>query len=156
MSAASDNFENKLIDFLLRGQALGLAGASAGAGTGPGNVYISLKTAADSDAAQGAEVSGTGYARVAVPCTLAAWAGTQGAGTTVASTGTSGATSNNAAITFGTPGAAWGQVVGFGVHDSLTGGVELFYTALGAPKTINNGDPAPSFAAGALTIQIDN
>ena len=35
MSAASDNFENKLIDWLLRGQAIGLAGASAGAGTGP-------------------------------------------------------------------------------------------------------------------------
>jgi hypothetical protein len=47
-------------------------------------------------------------------------------------------------------------VVGFGVHDSATGGVELFYAALGAPKTINNGDPAPSFVAGALTIQIDN
>lgn len=156
MSAASDNFENKLIDFLLRGQALGLAGASAGAGTGLGNVYISLKTAADGDAAQGAEVSGTGYARVAVPCTLAAWAGTQGAGTTAASNGTTGTTSNNAAVTFGTPGAAWGQVVGFGVHDSLTGGVELFYASLGAPKTINNGDPAPSFPAGALTIQIDN
>lgn len=156
MSAASDNFENKLIDWLLRGQAIGLAGASAAAGTGPTQVFVSLKTAADSDNAQGAEVSGGSYARVAVPCSLAAWAGTQGAGTTVASNGTGGTTSNNAAVTFPTPSAAWGQVVGFGVHDSLTGGVELFYAPLGAPKTINNGDPAPSFVAGALTIQIDN
>ena len=156
MSAASDNFENKLIDWLLRGQAIGLAGASAAAGTGPTQVFISLKMAADTDSAQGAEVSGGSYARVAVPCSLTAWAGTQGAGTTAASSGTSGTTSNNAAVTFPTPSGAWGQVVGFGVHDSLTGGVELFYAPLAAPKTINNGDPGPSFAPGALTIQLDN
>ncbi|KQQ90379.1 hypothetical protein ASF77_23280 [Massilia sp. Leaf139] len=119
-------------------------------------MFISLKTAADSDAAQGAEVSGGGYARVAVPSALANWAGTQGAGSTTVSSGSSGTTSNNNAITFPAPSASWGQVVGFGVHDSLTGGVELFYAALGTPKTINNGDPAPSFPAGALTIQVDN
>jgi len=159
MSAESDNFENKHIDWLFRGQALGLNGASAGAGSGPTNLYISLKLAADSDSAQGAEVSGAGYARVQVASSLANWAGTQGAGTTTASSGTSGTTSNNNVLQF--PGgsalsAAWGQVVGFGIHDSLTGGVELFYAPLGTPKTINQGDPAPSFAAGALTVQIDN
>ncbi|MGJ9420459.1 hypothetical protein ACHAC9_22285 [Massilia sp. CMS3.1] len=156
MSAASDNFENKMVDWLLRGQAIGLAGASAAAGTGPTQVFVSLKAAADSDNAQGAEVSGGSYARVAVPCSLAAWAGTQGAGTTTASSGSSGTTSNNAAVTFPVPSAAWGQVVGFGVHDSAVGGIEMFYAPLGAPKTINNGDPAPSFAAGALTVQLDN
>lgn len=156
MSAASDNFENKYIDWLLRAQAIGLAGASAGAGTGPATTYIGLKTAADSDAAQGAEVSGGSYARVAVVSSLANWAGTQGAGTTVASNGSSGQTSNNNAVTFPTPTAAWGQVVGFGVFDSAVGGIEIVYAPLGAPKTINNGDPAPSFAAGALTIQVDN
>jgi hypothetical protein len=156
MSAASDIFENKYVDWFFRGQALGLNGASAGAGSGPTTLYISLKLAADSDAAQGAEVSGAGYARVPVTSSLANWAGTHGAGTTTASIGTSGTTSNNNTITFGTPGAAWGQVVGFGVHDSLTGGTEIHYAALSAPKTINNGDPAPSFAAGALAIQVDN
>lgn len=156
MSAQSDNFENKYIDWLLRAQALGLAGSTAGAGTGPATVYISLKLAADTDAAQGAEASGGGYARVAVTSSLANWAGTQGAGTTAVSSGSSGTTSNNNAITFPTPSAAWGQVVGFGIHDSLTGGVELFYAPLAAPKTINNGDPAPYFAPGALTIQLDN
>lgn len=156
MSAASDNFENKYLDWLLRAQALGLAGATAGAGSGPATVYISLKLTPDSDATQGAEVSGGGYARVPVTSSLANWAGTQGAGSTAVSTGTSGTTSNNNAITFPTPTGAWGQVVGFGVHDSLTGGIELFYASLAAPKTINNGDPAPSFGAGALTIQVDN
>jgi hypothetical protein len=156
MSAQSDNFENKYIDWLLRGQALGLNGATSGAGSGPANLYVSLKLAADSDSAQGAEVSGGGYARVAVASSLANWAGTQGAGSTAASTGSSGTTSNNNAITFPTPSAAWGQVVGFGIHDSATGGIELFYAPLASPKTINAGDPAPSFPAGALSIQVDN
>lgn len=156
MSAQSDNFENRYMDWLFRAQALGLAGSTAGAGSGPAKLYISLKTAADSDAAQGAEVSGGSYARVEVVSSLANWAGTQGAGSTAASSGTSGTTSNNNAITFPTPSAAWGQVVGFGIHDSLTGGIELFYAPLAAPKTINNGDPAPSFAPGALTVQVDN
>jgi len=156
MSAQSDNFENKYIDWLFRAQALGLNGATAGAGSGLATLYISLKVAADTDAAQGAEVSGGGYARVPVVSSLANWAGTQGAGSTAVSSGTSGTTSNNVAVTFPTPTGAWGQAVGFGVHDSLTGGTELYYGALAAPKTINNGDPAPSFAPGALTIQVDN
>jgi hypothetical protein len=156
MAAMTDILENKYIDWFFRAQALGLAGGSAGAGTGPATLYISLKSAPDADGTPGAELSGTGYARVPVVSSLANWAGTQGAGTTTASAGSSGTTSNNNPITFGTPGAAWGQAVGFGIHDSLTGGSELYYAALGAPKTINNGDPAPSFAAGALTVTVDN
>lgn len=156
MSAQSDNFENKYIDWLFRGQALGLNGASAAAGSGPANLFISLKLAADSDSAQGAEVSGGSYARVQVASSLANWAGTQGAGTTAVSSGTSGTTSNNNAITFPAPSAAWGQVVGYGIHDAATGGIELFYASLSTPKTINNGDPAPYFAPGSLTIQVDN
>lgn len=156
MSAMTDIFENKFIDWFFRAQALALAGATAAAGSGPATLYVGLKTAADSDAAQGAEVSGGNYARVAIPSSLANWAGTQGAGTTTASSGSSGTTSNNNAIAFPVPNASWGQVVGFGIFDAATGGNELYYAALGTPKTINNGDPAPSFAAGALTVQVDN
>lgn len=156
MSGLTDSFENKFIDWFFRRQVLGLAGASAAAGSGPTTLYVSLKLAADSDSTQGAEVSGGAYARVAVATSLANWAGTQGAGSTAVSTGSSGTTSNNVAITFPAPTAAWGQVVGFGVHDSQTGGMELFYSPLASPKTINAGDPAPSFAPGALTIQIDD
>src|SRR6185312_7402761 len=46
------------------------------------------------------EISGSAYARVAVPSSLANFAGTQGAGTTTASSGSSAVTSNNAAITW--------------------------------------------------------
>lgn len=155
MSALTDIFENKLIDFLFRAQALSIGGTSAAAGTGPATLYVALKTAADSDSASGAEVSGGSYARVAVTASLANWAGTQGAGTTAVSSGSSGTTSNNGAIAFPAPTAAWGQVVGVGIYDAVTGGNELIYTAI-TPKTINLGDPAPSFAAGALTFQFDN
>jgi len=93
MSALSDYLENKLIDHILRGQTL----------TAPANVWIALFTAAPNDAGGGTEVSGGSYARVQVASSLANWAGTQGAGTTTASSGTGGQTSNNGAITFPAP-----------------------------------------------------
>jgi hypothetical protein len=40
--------------------------------------------------------------------------------------------------------------------DASSGGNAWAYSSLTTNKTINNGDAAPSFAAGALTIQIDN
>jgi hypothetical protein len=42
------------------------------------------------------------------------------------------------------------------VFDASSSGNLLFRTALTTPKTVNNGDAAPSFAAGALTFTIDN
>lgn len=156
MGAMTDFKENKLIDWLFRAQAIGIGGATAAAGTGPATLYIGLFTAAGSDAAVGTEVSGGAYARVAVTSSLANWAGTQSAGSTTASTGSSGTTSNNNAITFPAPTANWGQVVEWGIFDAATGGNELDRAALTVAKTINNGDPAPSFAAGALTYQIDS
>lgn len=156
MAAMSDFLENKLIDWFFRGQALGVTGASATAGTGPTTLYAALVTAASGDTGIGTEVTGGSYARVAITNSLANWAGTQSAGSTTASSGTSGTTSNNNAITFPAPTANWGVVVGMTLMDAVTGGNELVYSALTTNKTINNGDPAPSFAAGSFTYQIDN
>jgi hypothetical protein len=156
MSANTDPFENKLIDFLFRGQALGLANATAAAGTGPSTHYVGLIGAAGSDAAVGTELSGNGYARVAVAANLTNWAGTQAAGSTAVSSGSSGTTSNNVAITFPTPTGNWGQAVEWGIFDSPTGGTEIIRAALGASKTINAGDPAPYFPPGSLSYQLDN
>lgn len=144
--AMSNYLENRLIDALLRGQTF----------TMPTTVYVGLATTAGSDAACGTEVSGGSYARVAVTSSLANWAGTQSSGSTVASSGTSGTTSNNNAITFPAPTGNWGSIVEVCVFDASSGGNVLFRTALTAPKTVNNGDAAPSFAAAALTFQIDN
>jgi len=146
MPAKSDYLENKNIDHTLRGQSF----------TAPTTVYVALFTTSQDDADGGTEVTGGSYARVAVAASLAEWAGTQGAGTTTVSTGTSGTTSNNNTITFPAPTADWGVVVAFGLYDAASGGNLLFYADLTISKTINNGDAAPSFAAGALTIQEDN
>lgn len=156
MAHMSDFLENKLLDWLLRGQAIGITGASAAAGTGPANVYVGLFTANPSDTGGGTEVSGGSYARVTVASSLANWAGTQSAGSSTASSGTGGTTSNNNAITFPTPSANWGVVTGIGIFDAASAGNLLLWAPLTVNKTINNGDPAPSFAAAALTIQIDN
>jgi hypothetical protein len=156
MAAMSDFLENKLIDWLFRGQSIGITGASAGAGSGPTNLYIALLTSAPSDVGGGTEVSGGSYARVAVASNMTNWAGTQGAGTTVASSGTSGTTSNNASITFPAPTANWGSVTHVGVYDASSTGNLLFWAPLAIPKTINNGDAAPYYAAGAFSVQIDN
>lgn len=146
MTAMSNYLENKIVDWLLRAQAF----------TPPATVYVALFTAAPTDAAGGTEVSGGSYARVAVTSSLANWAGTQGNGTTVASSGTGGTMSNNAAITFQAPTANWGSIVAMGVFDAATAGNLLFFSALTNAKTVNNGDAAPSFPAAALTFQVDN
>lgn len=142
MAAMSDYLENNLVDFIMRAQAFT-------PGTGR---HVALFTAAPTDAGGGTEVTGGSYARAALAASLANWAGTQAAGSTVASTGTGGATSNNSVITFPTPTAAWGVVTHFGIFDAATGGNLLFHGALTASKTINNGDPAPTFPAAALSV----
>lgn len=157
MAAMSDFLENKYIDWFFRAQALGVTGGTAAAGTGPATLYVSLLTTLNNDADSAkVEVSGGSYARVAVTSSLANWAGTQGAGTTTASTGSSGTTSNNNTITFPTPTANWGTVVGFEIRDAATGGNVCYSGTVTPNKTINNGDPAPYYPAGSLTVQVDN
>ncbi len=146
MAALSDYLENKILDYVLRAQAF----------SAPATTYVALLTAAPSDTGGGTEVTGGSYARVAVTSSLANWAGTQSTGSTTASSGTGGQTSNNNTITFPAPTANWGVVTHMGVYDASTSGNLLFYAALTVSKTINNGDAAPSFAAAALTLQIDN
>lgn len=146
MSAFTDYLENKLIDFLLRGQAY----------VPPATVYVGLDVTTGDDTGSGIEVTGGSYDRVAVPCTLAAWAGTQGAGTTAISSGNSGTTSNNLALPFPAPTANWGQVTGFRIWDAQNGGNPMIRRALTTPKTVNAGDDPPRFNVGSLTIQIDD
>ena len=146
MTALTNFAENKIIDALLRAQAIGT----------PATWYVALFTAAPSDTGGGTEVTGGSYARVAVTAGLTQWAGTQSAGSTTASSGTGGTSSNNAAVTFPAPTASWGTVTHFGIFDASTAGNLWVWGALNTSKTINTGDAAPSFAAGALTLQIDN
>ena len=141
MSAMSDYLENKMVDQLFRGQ------------TAPttSTLYVALLTAAPSDSGGGTEVSGGAYARVAVTSSLTNWAGTQSAGSTTASSGTSGQTSNNIAITFPTPSSTWGTATHFGIYDAPTGGNLLFHGALSIAKTINESDTV-TFPIGTLSV----
>lgn len=143
---ALTNFaENRIVDALLRGQALGA----------PATVHIGLDTVACTEVGGGTEVTGGSYARVAVPASLTSWAGTQSAGSTVASSGTSGTTGNNAPIVFPTPTGLWGTVVSVRFWDAATAGNAWVCTPLSVNQTINTGNSV-SFPAGSLTLQIDN
>ena len=120
----------------------------AGAAAAPATVYVALYTVTPTDAsASGTEVTGGSYARVAVTTSAANFPGP---------TTNDGTFTNGAAITFPAPTANWGTVVAIAIYDAATVGNELFWGALTTNKTVNNGDPAPSFAIGALSIQIDN
>ena len=144
MSAMSDYLENKLIDHIFRNRSY----------TVPTTVYVGLLTAAPSDSGGGTEVSGGSYARVQVGPSDSAWQSTQGTTTAVASSGTGGQTANGSAIAFATPTANWGTITHFGIYDASTSGNLLFWGALTASKTVNNGDPAPQFNSAALTVTL--
>jgi len=143
--ALTDYAENKIVDAVIRAQTLGA----------PATWYIGLDTAACGETGGGTEVTGGSYARVAVTASMANFAGTQSAGSTTASTGTSGTTSNNIVVTYATPTAGWGTVVSMRWWDLSTGGNAWICVPLGVSKTINIGDNV-TFPAAALTFQLDN
>jgi hypothetical protein len=145
MPGLTNYARNKIIDWWDRGQAF----------SPPATKYYTLVSTTPSAAVAGTPLSGTGYARVGVAATMAAWAGTQAGGSTTASTGTTGVTSNNAVIDFGTALADWGTATYWESYDALTGGNRLEFgvivDGLGTPtpRTIVTGDPV-SFPIGAL------
>lgn len=104
------------------------------------------------------EVAGGSYARVAVVASLANFAGTQAAASTVASSGTNGTSSNNVAITWPAPTAQWhptgGAIVGYVEFDAVTVGNPWDYTLLDAPKSVNASDPAPAIAIGVAVTKL--
>ncbi len=117
----------------------------------PGAIAISLHTADPTDVTATAaanEFANSGsYARVAVTQADAQWNAPT----------TTGAFTNVNTVTFPTPTGNWGVATHFAIWDSATygGGNLLAAGALSVAKTINNGDAAPTFAAGALTVTFD-
>src|SRR5262245_44774752 len=135
MSQASDYLEGQLRAHIFRTASF----------TKPTVLAVALYTAAPSDAGGGTEVSGGAYARVNTPPLDANW---------TAASSTDGITTNAADITFPTPSANWGTVTHFGIFDATSAGNLLVWGALSSSRTINNGDPAPKFLAGQLSITI--
>lgn len=140
---ASDYLENKIIDHLFR----------AATWAKPTLNYIALFTSAPSDSGGGTEVTGGSYARVALNPSDTNWTATQG-GTSGNSSGTGGQTSNAVAITFPAPTADWGVITHWAICDASSAGNRIVWDALTASRTVLNGDGAPSFAIGALSITV--
>jgi len=141
---ASDYLENLIIDHLFRTRTFAK----------PTALWVALFTAAPSDAGGGTEVSGGAYARVNLAPLDTNWTATQG-GTSGNSSGTGGLTSNAVAVAFPAPTANWGTVSHFGIFDASSGGNLIIWDALTAPRPVYSGDPAPTFAVGALQIGVD-
>jgi hypothetical protein len=135
-ASLTDALESSLINHLFRGTSY----------TAPATWYVGLLTASCSDSAGGTEVATGSYARVAVASGTGNWAAVSAG---------NGTTSNVNTVSFPTPSASWGTVTHFGLYDASTSGNLLICQSLTASKVINSGDTV-SFAAGALTIQIDN
>ena len=148
MAGMSSYLRNKLHDWLHRGQAF----------SPPTTVYLALCTTQPTATTAGTEVTGTGYARVAVTHSMANFSGTQGPGTTVASSGTNSYITNNVLINYGSAGSDWGSpnpVSHWETYDALTSGNRLeFGTIVNSvgtpnPRSIATGDPV-SFPVGAF------
>jgi hypothetical protein len=131
-SGMSNYLSNKFIDLFFRAQAYSL----------PATFYLAAYTAAPNNAGGGTEVGGgVGYSRLAVAMSLTSFSGTQAAGSTAASSGTAGRTSNNATLTLATPSGAWGTVGWLAFHDASSGGNLLFWGAMAAAKSVGVGAP---------------
>lgn len=147
-TSLSDYGENKVLDALIRGQAIGT----------PATWYIALYTDTCSDSASGTEVStsGTAYARQGVTANMTNWAGTQSAGSTSASSGTGGTTSNNGTIAWTTSTASWGNVQSVGWTDASTAGNRWICINLTSAINVSAAGFTVQFTAGTLQFQIDN
>jgi hypothetical protein len=135
MSVFSDYAEDQIIKHMFR----------TGSWTKPAALWARLWTAAPGEAGGGTEVVGGSYAAQNLPPLDANWAATV--------TG-NGSTNNLVAITYPAPTANWGTVNAVSLEDAASAGNELVYSALTTPKTVNNGDAAPSFAIGALVVTV--
>jgi len=118
-------------------------------GAAPANTYVGLFTTnptSDACTTNGSvEVSGGAYARQAIASS--GWSAIS------TGSGTVRQISNSGAVTFPTPTANWGTVVGVGIFDASSGGNLLWWASI-TSQAINTGVVA-SFAAGALVLTMD-
>jgi len=115
--------------------------------TKPSAIWVALfTTIPNDDGTGGTEVSttSTGYGRIQCGPADDKWTAPT----------TSGAFSNASVIQFGTPIDDWGTITSVGLFSAETSGTLYAKGALGTNVTVNNGDPAPAFAAGSLIITI--
>lgn len=130
-----DVWENHILDWMFGGTTITL----------PGTVYVGLWTATLSDTSAGTtagEVSGGGYARVAVARNNTNFDPAGG-----------GTVKNKTAINFGTASADWGTITHLGLCSAATNGTLYYWTDLTASKIVQNGDAVQINAAGLVVTQ---
>ena len=147
--SAKDNFETSLAQHIFQNAAIANIGDSSGLqpSAAPGAFYLTLYTVAPTDSAQGTECNYVGYLRLAR-----------------SRNGASGFTVSGNVI-YNTEVATFGQcvsgtmqtAVAFGINKASATGVDD--SIIWGPLTGGNLDisvgVAPSFAIGALTVNID-
>lgn len=132
--SATNYFENYVLDAIL--------GSNRGASI-PSTVYVALFTTAPDDTGAGTEVSGGGYARVAVTNNTTNWPAASG-----------GSKSNGADIQFPAVTSSWGTITHWAIYDAATVGNMLLYGSLSLGITPAVTD-TPFFAVGSLTVTCD-
>ena len=149
-AAMSNYLRNKIVDAVFRGQSF----------TSPTTLCVALTTTIPTATSTGAtltEATYSGYARGQLNPSLSNWMGT-GNETATVSAGYTGMTKNHAAIIVGSTATTGPTVVAaFVILDSCTigSGNVLFFSPLLYPKTIQAGDPAPTFNISTLTVQVN-
>jgi hypothetical protein len=105
--------ETEILDHVFAGAAY----------TAPGTLYLGLYTATPSDTGGGTELSGSGYARLAMAMSVSGNTAT-----------------NSAAEEFATATGSWGTITHVGVFDAATSGNLMAYGTLSASKVVATGD----------------
>lgn len=150
----TDQFENKLHDFLNRGQSLTIGAVTATWSAAP-TFYIGLLEVVGNDAGGHTECSWAGYARIPVVAGFATITGTDG-GTVGVSTGTSGGGSNADIIEFAEVTASpWATIAGFARFDASTGGNIIDKVAFAEPLNAVTGTVL-RFVPGAMLVNVDD
>jgi hypothetical protein len=112
------------------------------------NVYYGLING-DPDAG-GVEITGAGYARVAIPCNDTNWSAP-------ATDGTFRYKANLLAVTFGNPTGDWNAadpITHFGIWDAPSGGNRMYDGLLPTPRTIVGGDDPALAPPGSIRIRL--
>lgn len=113
----------------------------------PTVLAFALFTAAPGEAGGGTEASWTNYTRPTLNPSDSNWAATVGG---------NGQTSNAAAIPYNGPGSGPQTMSHMAICDSATVGAGnmLLYGTLTNARILNNGDAAPNYAIGAITVTV--
>lgn len=128
MTAMSNYLEDALINAVLRNTSY----------SSPATVYLALYTSNPDEGDTGTELSGNGYSRQSIAFNAPS----------------NGAATNNGDVAFTASGGNFGTVTHIGIFDAATTGNLLFYGALTASKTVNDGETLTFADGSGVTVTL--